>query len=392
MRRAAYPAVALYLAATSAASSQIPDVRGYYLNVGVVSREGPLNPESAQDFQRLRLMSSELLGPIEVELAYEHMLTLRTERDPGELGGSLGRVSGAGDWLPLQGGLWQGEHHEWRHRIDRAALSYRRHGVELILGRQPISWATTLFLTPADPFAPFDPTEPFREYRAGVDAVRARIFPGPFSELDAVVRVAEFSGAASLTALARGRAVVAGWDVGAWGGVLHDSGAAAVSVTFTAGGAAVRGEGVLRFGGKGTVARATLGLDRSFEVWGRNLYVVVEYQRDGYGAADPQELTAVALSGAYRRGELQVTGRDVAASQASVEVHPLVSTDMLALWDLNDRSVLAAPGLTISAGDELTLRGGVFLGVGAGLDEVGVPGSAFGLVPTVGYVALTAFF
>ncbi|MFQ6046279.1 MAG: hypothetical protein ACE5PT_07970 [Gemmatimonadales bacterium] len=392
MTRAASVTVALLLAVTATASSQIPDVRGYYLNVGVLSREGPLSPESAQDFQRLRLMVSRPVGFVEIDLAYEQMLILRTERDPGALGGSLGQVAAAGDWLPLQRTLRDGEHVEWRHRVDRAALSYRRRGVELILGRQPISWATTLFLTPADPFAPFDPTDPFREYRAGVDALRVRAFPGPFSELDGVVRVAEWSPRTSVTALARGRAVVRGWDLGAWAGVLHDSGAAAVSMTFTAGGAAVRGEGVLRFGGEGTVLRATLGLDRSFDVWGRNLYVVVEYQRDGYGATGPGELTAVALSGAYRRGELQVTGRDVAAAQASIEIHPLFSTDMLALWDLNDRSVLAAPGLTVSAGDELTLRGGLFLGVGAGLDELGVPGSAFGLVPTVGYVALTAFF
>ena len=51
-----------------------------------------------------------------------------------------------------------------------------RANADLIVGRQPVSWATTLFLTPADPFSPFDPADPFREYRGGVDAARLRVY------------------------------------------------------------------------------------------------------------------------------------------------------------------------------------------------------------------------
>ena len=54
---------------------------------------------------------------------------------------------------------------------------------------------------PADPFAPFDPADPFRDYRAGVDAARVRIFPSAFSEIDGAVRIAEYGGSRTTTAL-----------------------------------------------------------------------------------------------------------------------------------------------------------------------------------------------
>ena len=107
------------------------------------------------------------------------------------------------------------------------------------MGRQVISWASTLILTPADPFTPFDPADPFREYRAGVDAVRFQAYPGPFSEIDIVVRpVSTIDGdritstidGDRITALARAKTNWGGWDLGVWGGVLFDEPAGALSL------------------------------------------------------------------------------------------------------------------------------------------------------------------
>ena len=82
------------------------------------------------------------------------------------------------------------EHVLWQHRFDRLNVGFSpSQAMDLTLGRQAVSWGTTLFLTPADPFLPFSPSDPFRQFRGGGDAARLRLYPGPLSALDVVVRV-----------------------------------------------------------------------------------------------------------------------------------------------------------------------------------------------------------
>lgn len=56
---------------------------------------------------------------------------------------------------------------------DLLELQYRGGAVDLTLGRQPISLATTFYFSPNDLFAPFTAATFFRTYRPGVDALRA---------------------------------------------------------------------------------------------------------------------------------------------------------------------------------------------------------------------------
>jgi hypothetical protein len=385
-------AVAVALGVLSApAAAQLPPLRGYYLNVGFAAAGTPLTDAGVTDFQRLRLMVQPRYGPVAGDVAYEQRLTLSTVAGGGMLLG-LQPAQGGGDWLPLQGTLEESDHVQWRHRVDRLGVEVGTAAFAAVAGRQPISWATTLFLTPADPFMPFDPSDPFREYRRGVDALRLRAFPGPMSEIEAVVRPATFGDTTLVTALARARATVGPLDLTGWGGVVHEEASVSAGATATFWGAAWRGEGVLRWTDSTTVVRFTVGADRSFALGARTLYLTVEYQHDGYGAATAAALPGVLTSAPARRGELQVYGRDEAVLQASLDVHPLVGTDVLVIGNLGDGSVLLGPGVTYSAGNEVSLRGGAFFGLGTGVDPGGVPGSEYGLVPTSGYVSVTAFF
>jgi hypothetical protein len=391
------------VAPLGAAGAQLPRIQAYYLDVWVGNDRGPFNGAGLFGFQRFRLMTSPVYGPIAFDAAYEHGLTLRSDSLTGLLtpGGQQG--FSAGDWLDLQGTIAEAQRVEWRHRVDRLSVAYWGKAFDVTLGRQTVSWATTLYLTPADPFQPFDPSDPFREYRVGVDAGRVRVFTGPMTELEAVVRPAETAVGTTVTALGRGRTALGRWDLAAWAGVVHDEPAVSAAATVTVAGAAVRGEAVLRWtedasGGHETVVRFTVGADRSFTVAGRNLYLLAEYQRDGFGAASADELVRVLLSESFLRGELQVLGRDEAVILGSYEVHPLVTTDLLVITNLNDPSALFVPSLSYSASSEVTTRAGVFLGAGA--DEgaaipglgVAAPGSEYGPVPATGYVSVTMFF
>lgn len=388
-------AVTMAALAPTAATAQAAGFRGYYLNVGEAYQASPFAVGAAADFQRLRLMVAPRLGPLTLDVAYEQTLFWQSAGPPGgvQLGAPTpGESSASGDWLRLDGTILDRPHWLWRQRADRLAADFNVGPVQVTAGRQAISWATTLLLTPADPFAPFDPSDPFREYRAGVDALRAQYYAGPFTTVDLVVRPQRTPLGNSTTVLLRGRTTLGSWAVSAWLGSLYDKLAGALGAEGSIGGWGLRSEAELRGGGRVTV-RAAAGVDRRITVLQRDLNLVAEYQHDGFGAADAGGLLAVLESAAYRRGEMQVLGRDEWLVQAAWQVHPLVSTEFLGLQDLRDGSILVAPALAVSVSNDVSARIGVFAGVGgSGLTATRALRSEYGSVPTFGYVSLSAFF
>lgn len=388
-RTAGLVLVGVLCVATPAPAQRFP-LTGYLLNVAAGAGEGPFTGAGLLDFQRGRVMFRRQFGVMAVDVAYELRLAYQSAADAAGLAVGLGQVTGTA-WLPLQGDAEISDHWSWAHRADRLSLGFAAERVELVVGRQPISWATTILLTPADPFAPFEPAEPFREYRAGVDAVRVRLFAGPFTELEAVLRPSDTALGETVTALARGATRFGRVDVSGWAGVVHDEPAAAFAAAVSAAGAVARVEGSLRRTAGATVVRFALGIDRSFVVANRTLYLIGEYQHDALGARDAADLPRVLASSPVARGELQVVGRDVFAVQGSYDVHPLVGLQLLGIWNAGDQSLLVAPAASYSATSNSTLRAGLFAGFGRGRATTGGPGSEYGPVPVIGYLAVSAF-
>jgi hypothetical protein len=394
MRRGIALACVTLCVAPAPLTAQRPEIRGYYLHAAAAVEATALSAGGAFDFQRLRLMTTPRLAAFALDVAYEHVVELRTA--DFALASGFEGAEAASPWLPLQGTITEGRRGRWRHGLDRlAVLASIGEQARISAGRQTVSWATTLFFTPADPFAPFDPADPFREFRGGIDAARVQLFPGPMSQLDAVVRPARTADGTTLTALARLSVVLAGVEMAAWGGALHDKPAAALAASATPGDWALRGEATLRSGDadEGAVLRAAFGVDRRALLAGRDLHLVLEYLHDGFGARSADELLAVAGSAPFRRGEMQTLGSDAATASASWDAHPLVRVDVRALSNLRDGSVLLAPGATYSAGDEVSVRVGAFAGLGPGISATPPrAGSEYGVRPAIAYVALSVFF
>ena len=378
------------------AAAQQPGLSGYYLNVATHVEGSVLGSAGASDVQRLRLMWNASPGPVRLDAAYEHTLTLRQAGAPGaQLFTAAGTASG-GDWLSLDDEIHSGERAEWRHRFDRLSVRVDLgSNADLTAGRQPMSWATTLILTPADPFSPFDPADPFREYRVGVDAARLRYYRGAFTEFEVVVRPARIGERETFTILGRASTNAAGWDVGAWTGVVHDTFGGAAFLSGAVGLWALRAEVAVRDLEGRSVARGAIGLDRTLPVASRDLYVVIEYQHDGLGATSSDELIAAATSRAFAHSEMQVLGRDTGVLQLSYALHPLVSANALWLGSLRDGSFLVSPGLSYSASESLALRLGAFFGFGdepVGEDATWTLESEYGALPRVVFLSANWFF
>lgn len=368
------------------------NISGYALGVGSYATESEVLPSSASWLGRGRLMADQALGPISVDLAYEHVLQRQSTRGGFSIT-NPGGASQSTDWMPLQWDVRQGDRSTWRHRFDRFAIGVDGASYEISVGRQAVSWATTLLLTPADPFSPFNPSDPFREYRGGVDAARIRYFTGPFTELEAVVRATDTLMGTQITALGRVATSRGGWALGAWAGLLHDEGAAAVFASGGLGSTSLRAEVAIREDPTGgALFRAAAGFDRYYQPAGKDLFLLAEVQFDQFGASGPDELITVAVSDAFRRGDMQVLGRWTFATTASWQIHPLVGVDALTLVNPEDRSGLLAPGISWSTTGNATTRAGFYVGVGEEAPSPTLLGSEYGSVPGLGYLSLSFFF
>lgn len=377
------------------ARAQLPWLRTYYLNVGSWSEASSISQGGFGDVQRLRFMVDPRMGPVSAEVAYEHLFGYSARADGG-IGGSLaaGVVSRGGEWLDLQWNVATNDHVSWNHRFDRLNVRISAGQIlDIAVGRQTISWATTLLLTPADPFLPFDPADPFREYRAGVDAVRVRAFPGPLSEVELVLRPSDTPLGNTVTVAGRGRGVWSGWEFSGWAGVLHDQPAVGLGASGGIGRAAVRLEAEYRYADGEFVDRRTVGVDTRFSLFDHDLYVVLEYQQDDFGASSADDLVDVLRSDAFARGELQTLGKHVVAAQGAYQLHPLIGTDLVVLWNVTDPSVLLAPGVSYSVSEEAAARAGLFVGLGSETATLSRPvPSEFGVTPTILYASLSVFF
>ena len=334
-------------------------LNGYVQAVPLVgTREGQLG-----EFNRVRLFGESGVGAFGFGVAYEHVLTFRRVAEAPEF--HLGAVPGGGEWLRLQWTVDERDHVVWRHRFDRLYVGWESERLEISVGRQAVSWGTALFLTPSDPFTPFNPVDPFREFRAGVDAARLRFFPSALSEVDLVVRPTRSpAGEEVVTALIRGLTTARSWELSAWGGIVYGDPAGAIGAAGSVGGWAVRGEAVLRQLPDRIVFRGTLGLDRQLQVGGRDLTLAAEYQRDGLGANGPDAFLATLGSATFLRGEHQVLGRDETVVRASYQLHPLWNLSGLVLWNLNDLSATTGTSAAYSAGNDVAMTAGAFLGLG----------------------------
>ena len=392
MPRLLGPGLVLLLVAGRPVEAQPGPITAYVQTVPLWSDTIALTDSDLKNFNRLRLTINQPVGPVSIGAAYEHVATFRRGSVVSGIG--IGAVPSGGEALDLQWTIADEDHVLWQHRFDRLQVGWSPvAGMEFTGGRQAVSWGTTLFLTPADPFVPFNPADPFREFRAGVDVARLRIYPGPLSEIDFVVRATDTAVGQELTALGRGLTTWQGWELSGWGGTLYGDTAGAFGAAGSLGPWAVRAEAVIREQEDGAAFRGTVGVDRLSQVKQRDLYVVGEYQHDSLGAASVDQYPGVLQSNPFSRGELQVLGRDETVVQASYQLQPLWSLAGVWIWNLNDRSALISPSFAYSLSDDSSITGGVFLGIGDNeVTATRLVPSEYGLAGTTAFVSLNWFF
>lgn len=234
---------------------------------------------------------------------------------------------------------------------DVMNLQYRGTALDVNLGRQPVSLATTFYFVPNDLFAPFAAHSFFRTYRPGVDGLRADLRLAPLSQLTVLAVLAYAPDSDSANGWSRGpewsrTALLAGynreWRGFGWsllGGTFSDR-------TLVGGGLqgelfdwlGVRAEGHYALeerSGAGEGGRFAVGIEHRHA---DNFDWQLEYYYNGYcnGAATYQDRYYAALGMGY-------------------QFTPLLTGGLVALADLSDGSQLLSANLLYSLSDEAEL-------------------------------------
>jgi len=286
----------------------------------------------------------------------------------------------------------------WRHELDRAAIHSQIGSGALTVGRQAIGWGRGVLFSAIDLFAPFTPLEVDREWRRGVDAVRADIKVTDHASADVVAAAGERLDESAFAARFRGYTGDADLElvVGRRAGDLLSG--VASSIAF--GGAELHGEAsIVRLGNIAPsrlfqmdqqVVKAVAGLSRRLPIFNGVLFEA-EYHYSGFGVTAARELP-VALADLefrrrYLRGDFQVLTRHAIAALATSESSPSVAWTAQWLTNPIDHSGIVVPSVTFTRGDRWSTVFSVYLPYGKAPEGLRLS-SEYGSSPTSVFVEL----
>lgn len=260
----------------------------------------------------------------------------------------------------------------WRHEIDRASARLHIRRADITVGRQALGWGRGVMFGAVDLFAPFSPLEADREWRRGVDAVRADVKLTERSSLDFVGAFGTTWDRSSVAARVRGYTGLV--DVEVMAGRRARDLFGGVTTSAAVGDAELHGE-VAAFH-----APADMPQDDSRLVWkavaggsyrfpiGSGILAYAEYHYSGFGAPRPEDilpqLSAPSFVERYLRGDTQILSRHAVALIATYEASTELSFSGQWVHNPRDHSGVIAPSLTFTVGDQVSLLGATYVPYG----------------------------
>jgi hypothetical protein len=274
--------------------------------------------------------------------------------------------------------------------LDRLALALHFGRVDLIVGRQVVSFGSGRAVNPTDLLAPFDPQNPDTENPSGVDAFRVRVAWGSMGELD-VGYVAGHRATWDESALfLKPRFRLFQIDVAPLAMAFHRNFLAGIDLQGSIGGAGTWCEGawVQPKASDGPYLRVSAGSDYNLR---GNLYGFLEYHFNGAGESSPEDYLRPSHPTAYREGSVFLRGRHYLIPALHWQATALLNIQVEASLNLGDGSLL--PSLHA----EYNLARNLYLDLGAafpiGRDPVAfLPSSEYGLTPSLQYLYMRFYF
>jgi hypothetical protein len=250
--------------------------------------------------------------------------------------------------------------------------------------------------TAVDLFAPFSPLEVDREWRSGVDAVRADVKLTDRSSIDLVGAFGDTFDRSAFAARARG--YNGAIDVEVAGGRRGQDLFAGVTSSAAVGDAGVHGEAAAFRVPSGidhdVVWKVVVGGSYRFPI-GAGILAYGEYHYSGFGAEHPEQILALLTTPSFVerfvRGDMQILSRHAVGVTGSYEASPEITYSGQWLHNPGDQSGVLAPAMTYTFNDAVSLLATVYVPYGRP-PERGVLRSEYGATPASGLLQLRWYF
>jgi hypothetical protein len=292
--------------------------------------------------------------------------------------------------------IGQSPNYSWRHEVDRAYVALHARRADLTLGRQAVGWGRGVLFGAVDLFSPFTPLEADREWRRGIDAIRADVKLADRVSIDTVAAFGERLDDSAFATRLRGYAgrvdleLVAGWRArDLLAGVT--SSAAVAGAELHGEFAVFRAPEPLPAGGLGdgrTALKAVAGGSYRLPI-GNGLLVEAEYHYSGFGATQPGDILPLLADPDFRkrylRVDMQILERHATAAVASYEFSPELAVTGQWLHSPVDASGVVAPSATFTFGDRLSLVATAYLPYGRPPEGLTL-NSEYGVAPLSAFV------
>lgn len=256
-----------------------------------------------------------------------------------------------------------------RGRIDRLSIAWSPNGMDLTVGRQPISFGNAVIFTPLDLVNPFTPAVIDQEYKPGVDAVRVDLYAGVSSKLSLAAAYGGSWDRAGLIAAAYGQSTVGVTDLGVFAGSVRGDGVIGASIVTSLGGVGLISDITLTapLGGGAMFVRGTLGV-----LWkpGPDTTITAEAYLQTLGSSDPDRYIAVASGPRFARSEVWLMGVGYGAIAVSHQITPTLMGSFATISNVLDPSAFLAPSVSWSVADNAVFSVGGFVGIGARPDDI----------------------
>jgi len=328
----------------------------------------------AESLWRLRLDPEMTVGDTVFAVSYEQRMRLWSGSPALATAALLPSTATPFRIRQLDWSLAQSSHAAWRHGIDRASARLQAGAAVVTAGRQAIGWGRGVLFGAVDLFAPFQPLEVDREWRAGVDALRADVKLTDRSSFDVV---GAFGRTLDESAVAgRVRGYIRDLDLRVVGGRRATDTFAGLSTSAAVGDGELHGE-VAAFAAPAAPPRSRGGVvwkavaGGSFRVpVGSGLITYVEYHYSGFGAPRPEQIVPLLgtpdFAARYLRGDMQILSRHAIGVIGQYEHSPLLAFSGQWMQNARDRSGIAVPGVTMTFTDALSLLATGYLPYGRG--------------------------
>lgn len=296
---------------------------------------------------------------LNLECAYEQSGRWVSHEDSESVGSGILPSTGKASWrmTPLYEQYIEENRFAAAHEIDRGLVALHPEWGDVVIGRQAIGLGRGRLFSAVDMFSPFSTLEIDREWRRGVDALRAEyrlsataavefigVFGDSWNRSAALVRLRGYFGNTDAEILGGKRAEDEFFGMVLSSAVL-DAELHTELAVFKTPEPHPEGEA---FGNDHFVPKAVLGLSYTFNI-GNGLTVLGEYHYSGFGAGSTDAISDLLsmpeYRERYRRGDMQILGRQAAGLQASYPLNESLNADANVLISPTDGSGLLSPSL-----------------------------------------------